>query len=191
MIMRMEFKLLPTLVLLLSLTACSSAFLIKSDPPGASVYMDEKLMGQTPLKLAQKDLPYVDNIHLRVEKQDYGTFETIIPGPHLASLGEEIAIQIPKAPDETAIINQKVSLIIQAHRLALDGQTHQAIQILDQLIAENPKLISAHLLKGSILFLGKNLASAREAYEQVLVLDPSNREAIKMLEYIQAARPSP
>jgi tetratricopeptide (TPR) repeat protein len=167
-------------------SACSSArYIVKSDPPGASVYFDDKLVGKTPLEIDTKKLPNSENIDIRVEKENYGKFQGIIPGTGMANLGQEIFVHIRKQENTTELADRQIAEIMEAHQLALNSQYAPAIQAVDRVIAESPELAAAQLLKASILFLSQNYKAALDQYQKVLELDPTSNEALKMVKFIQ------
>jgi tetratricopeptide (TPR) repeat protein len=61
----------------------------------------------------------------------------------------------------------------------------EAIEAANRIISEDPNLVAAQLLKGSILFLSKNYTDARTQYNHVLEMDAANQEANQMLEFMR------
>jgi hypothetical protein len=177
-------RFLSALTAIIVCSACSTAYNVKSDPVGASVYINDKLMGRTPLRIAQKDLPLEESLQLKIVKDEFGTFTAVIPGPKTSTLGEDIFARIPKDKDETSSLNNKMDQIMHAHKLALDGRYQEALRIVDQVIEEDPKLVTPQMLKASIFFLSKNYTGASSQYRHVLEIDPTNREAVKMLDFM-------
>lgn len=67
------------------------------------------------------------------------------------------------------------------------GQTERAVKDLKSLIREYPHLIPARLKLGLILYNTNNIAEATEQWENVLVRDPVNPEALRYIRMAQAA----
>lgn len=67
------------------------------------------------------------------------------------------------------------------------GQTDRAVKDLKSLIREYPHLIPARLKLGLILYNTNNIAEATEQWENVLVRDPVNPEALRYIRMAQAA----
>jgi tetratricopeptide (TPR) repeat protein len=158
---------------------------IKSDPPGSTVVINEKKIGQTPLDVSIKELPDAENINIEVSKEKYGKFEGIIPGPRIATLGQDVFIKVPKLETDSEIINKRIAELLHAHQLALRSHFSEAIEAANRIISEDPNLVAAQLLKGSILFLSKNYTDARTQYNHVLEMDAANQEANQMLEFMR------
>jgi tetratricopeptide (TPR) repeat protein len=172
--------------LLLVLSGCgSSKLVIESDPAGGEVYIDDKLMGKTPLTVAYNTLPYEDNLTLRIEKHDFSALIAVVQGPRQAGIGEKVHLKLSKAPDEVAKLNAQLDRVMQAHKLAMDRHYIESERIIDQMLAEFPELIAPRLLKGAVFMMAKNYDKAQAEYQEVLGLDPANVEATKMLTYLQ------
>ena len=67
------------------------------------------------------------------------------------------------------------------------GQKDRALKDLRQLVREFPALVTARLKLGLILYNSNNVAEAVEQWENVLVRDPENPEALRCLKMAQAA----
>jgi tetratricopeptide (TPR) repeat protein len=170
---------------LLLITGCASQKLvIESTPSGGTVYINDKKMGTTPLSVNYNELPYDDNISLRIEKQNFSPVTAFVQGPKQAGIGEKVQVKLSKAPDEAAELNAQLDRIMAAHKLALEHHYIEAERLVDQMIADHADLIAPRLLKGAILMMAKNLEEAKQQYQGVLELDPANSEATKMLTYL-------
>lgn len=67
------------------------------------------------------------------------------------------------------------------------GQTDRATKDLKALLREYPHLVAARLKLGIILYNSNNVADAVEQWENILIRDPQNPEALKHLKMAQAA----
>lgn len=67
------------------------------------------------------------------------------------------------------------------------GQTNQAVKDLRSLVREFPQLTQARLKLGLVLYNSNNVAEAVEQWENVLIRDPENPEALRYLKMAQAA----
>lgn len=67
------------------------------------------------------------------------------------------------------------------------GQADRAIKDLRQLVRDYPQLITARLKLGLTLYNANNVAEAVEQWENVLIRDPENAEALRYLKMAQAA----
>ena len=178
-------RLVGLIVLLVS--GCASPKLkVESDPSGGTVFINDAQMGVTPVTLKYSDLPYLENLTLRIQKQDYTEAQAIVQGPRLAGLGEQVKVKLSRAPDEAAKLNAQLERVMTAHRMALENQYGEAERIINQLIAESPELIAPRLLKGAIFLMSKNYPPAIDTYQEILKIEPSNPEAIRMLEFLNA-----
>ncbi len=74
------------LTLALSLVGCASSTVIHSDPPGATFYVNESLVGFTPYSYMDRR-PAFSTVKLRLQKDGYEPLEvtplTSRPIPHL------------------------------------------------------------------------------------------------------------
>lgn len=173
------------------LVGCASKKLvIESEPSGGDVFINEKPMGKTPLTVSYNDLPYDENLSVRIEKEAFGTIRVYVQGPKLAGIGESVHIKLTPVADDTSELNALLDRMLSAHKLALDQRFLEAQRIIDQMIAEHPKLIAPRLLKSAIFVMAKNYSEGRQQYKEVLKLDPGNAEATKMLSYLESRAPS-
>ena len=67
------------------------------------------------------------------------------------------------------------------------GQAERAIKDLKQLVRDYPQLVTARLKLGLTLYNANNVAEAVEQWENVLIRDPENAEALRYLKMAQAA----
>lgn len=67
------------------------------------------------------------------------------------------------------------------------GHHDRAVKDLRHLIREYPHLVSAKIKLGLVLYNSNNIADAVEQWENVLVRDPENPEALRYLRMAQAA----
>jgi tetratricopeptide (TPR) repeat protein len=67
------------------------------------------------------------------------------------------------------------------------GQTERATKDLRTLVREFPHLVAARLRLGQVLYNSNNIADAVEQWENVLVRDPENPEALRFLKMANAA----
>lgn len=67
------------------------------------------------------------------------------------------------------------------------GQNERAVKDLKALVREFPQFTSARVKLGIVLYNSNNIADAVEQWENVLVRDPENPEALKYLKMAQAA----
>jgi hypothetical protein len=59
------------------LTGCYSATMIKSDPPGAKIYVNNEAVGITPYRYGDDKLAF-SRTEIRIEKEDYEPFQTTL-----------------------------------------------------------------------------------------------------------------
>lgn len=173
------------LVLLALLPACGHKYVFRSDPSEAEVYLNDTHVGKTPLELSLGDLPQTHNIHLRMAKEGFVSFDGIIPSPSISTLGSDVLIALSRGEDETDKLNRNMGLIINAQKLLVTRKYPEALKLVDQAIAENPRYLYAQLLKGSIYFLSKDFTAAMTQFQKVIELSPSNTEAIRMVNYLR------
>jgi cellulose synthase operon protein C len=65
--------------------------------------------------------------------------------------------------------------LLQARHVATQGDIDKALTLVDTLLADDPKRIEAHQLKGQLLWLGKrDLPGAAQSFRAALELDPKS-----------------
>jgi len=84
--------------------------------------------------------------------------------------------------------NRKAELTMRiAECLVQVGEVERAIRDLKGLIREYPQFTAARLKLGIIYYNQNNLADATEQWENILLRDPQNPEALRLLKMAQAA----
>jgi tetratricopeptide (TPR) repeat protein len=68
-----------------------------------------------------------------------------------------------------------------AARRVAEGKYSQAVELCREILADNPQLLSAHLIYGKALYLSGQAESAAEQFRHALALDPDNLVALKYL----------
>jgi tetratricopeptide (TPR) repeat protein len=182
-----SFRKALSLVLVLAFTGsgCAKKYLIKSDPTEANVYVNDKLLGVTPLSIRFKDYTQTAEVKLKVEKEGVGSVTAVLPDVSSTTLSGDILVTIPKTEPEESKINRLFLLYESAQELAKQRRFSEALRVTDTLIGENPRYIFAQNLRGSILFLSHNYLAAEGQWKKVLEIDPANKEAVKMLDYLK------
>lgn len=168
------------------LGGCASHYVIHSEPDGASVYINDKLVGQTPVEVSFSDLPQMPNLTLKLVKDGHGRFEGILPGPVMGELSKDIDITIPRVEDDAMRVNKMMSFVGQVGELTNQERYNEALKIIDSYIQENPKYVYPQILKASVLFLTKNYSASLALYQKVLEQEPGNPEALRMMQFIKA-----
>lgn len=166
-------------------TGCGHYYTFKSDPGEANVYLNDTLVGKTPLEVPTGDLPPTDNIRVRITKDGYTSFQGIIPSPSISTMRADIAVSLNKGEDETDKVNRQIGYIINAQKLVMVKKYDDALKLAEKAIQENPRYVYAQLLKGSILFLNHSYTPALAQFQKVLEFDPTNTEAIRMINYLK------
>lgn len=75
---------------LLFITGCSSTTMIQTEPPGAKVYADNMLLGESPVQI--KDYKFAtSSTYIKLEKEGYETLNTVICKDEKIHVGAAIA----------------------------------------------------------------------------------------------------
>ncbi len=164
---------------------CARSFTIRSEPSEADVLLNDNPVGKTPLVIPYSELPATPNIRVQVKKDNYGSFQGILPGQNSAALSSEILVAIPKSDDDSDKFNKIMATILKAQQLALQKREADALKLADDALKDHPKVAALHLVRASILFLSKNYTGSLASYQKVLELDGTNPEAAKMVEYFK------
>ena len=116
---------------------------------------------------------------IRVSKAGRSPVQAIIPGGAAPLLSSEVVLKLPEKEDELQHLNRMTTLLWRAQKLSGLGRYTEASRIADDLLAEEPQFVGAHLLKATILFLSKNTPKAQEEWKKALEIDPANEEAAR------------
>jgi hypothetical protein len=77
------------LTLALSLVGCASSTVIHSDPPGATLYVNESLVGFTPYSYTDRR-PALSTVRLRLQKDGYEPLEVTLSRNETIEVGNVI-----------------------------------------------------------------------------------------------------
>src|SRR5581483_10437410 len=120
---RFAHKTLPV-ILLVTLplwVSCAPRLIVRSDPTGAEVSVNDKSIGKTPLEVPTHGLGFGKNSYqIRVQKEGYLTYMAEVPTAHMGALQYEIFVSLKKGDDETQRFNRNMGFIIEAQKLILE-----------------------------------------------------------------------
>jgi tetratricopeptide (TPR) repeat protein len=164
------------------------SLLVRSDPSGANVFVDDTLRGQT--ELLVESLPEGPH-RLRLEKEGYGPVsQAFIVGPDKVA---SLSIQLQKFETEAVSIAQ---LAQQATEFFDGGRWLEASQRCDQILERDPKNLTAGALKNRIrkhfwqeaqaARRRNKLDDARVALENLLKSSPQDAAAVRELKTLKA-----
>jgi hypothetical protein len=95
---------------------------------------------------------------------------------------ENEARTFPSDPASAAAAERELNSV--GYRLLMEGRTPLAIAVFRANVERNPKSANAHDSLGEAYLAAGDFAHAREAYREVLTLDPGNDNATRMLRTI-------
>lgn len=170
-------------MLLVNIGCSTHMYTIKSDPTDADVLLNGKLVGRTPYSFPVESLPKDQDSILQINKEGIYTTQAVIPGGATALMSTEVLFTLPKKEPELQRLNRMSLILWRAQKYSGQGRYPEASKVVEEVLSEEPMLVSAHLLKASILFLSKNVNGAVTEWKRVLELDPANEEANRALRF--------
>ncbi len=188
---------------LAGLPACAQKFVIKSDPPEASVYLvtpekgEKKLVGPTPLEATPARLRelYGDEkgasdqyVELMVEKDKFKSERILVPFGSMGSQVTEVQVRMKEGVDEERTAMDLVQSLLLAQKYAALKEYERAVIELDKILASHPKFIRALAMKGAVYFVQQKWDESARWYEEVLKVDPQAQEGVEMLARIKDGR---
>jgi len=95
---------------------------------------------------------------------------------------EKAALAFPADPGTVAAAERELNAV--GYRLLMEGRIPLALAVFRANVERNPKSANAHDSLGEAYLAAGDFSRAREAYREVLALDPGNENAKKMLRTI-------
>ena len=186
---------LTSFVLLISF-GCSSKFVVKSEPPEASVYFvdvksgEKKSIGKTPLEMPAEDVKKaVENMPspgefytVVVEKNGYETQTFSLPTAQYTTLVTSLDVKLKEGVVQKELKLAKTILdqLFLAQKFALKNQFERAHIEIDKVVEQFPNFSRALTMRASIYFAQKNYSESLRWFEEALKVEPTLDEAIKM-----------
>lgn len=163
--------------------------LLKSNPQGAEVYIDEKFVGVTPLSLKKESLFDKNNqfvlvslrkkfyrpIGIFVREKDFESYDVTLIKMNSEDFKQSILLDFEKE------INQFSRSLLEAHGLLVVKDLKKAKIMIDRLISEYPNIAVLHTMLGNISFEEEDYQNARGHLLRAVALDPEDKSAIRML----------
>ena len=182
--------------LALSTVACSHTVLLRSEPPGASIFIVDSsgkrgaLAGTTPATLTpQSTQGYVS---YEVQKNGYESTTVVVP---LVEAGRiNLGVTLKQINDayfqerfqkvQTRVLSTQFFELLKLQNAILDRQ-HKEVERLTKIMQKDFDQVSAwHSMLGNYHLLQNNRKQAVVYYQKALELDPQNTEAEGMLKYL-------
>jgi len=104
-----------------------------------------------------------------------------LAGNDLAGV-EKAALAFPADPGTAAAAERELNAV--GYRLLMEGRIPLALAVFRANVERNPKSANVHDSVGEAYLAAGDFSHAREAYREVLALDPGNENAKKMLRTI-------
>lgn len=185
------------LVLIISSEVVAEQLKLKSDPPGAKIFVRDLSgvqnikVGNTPYEANLLDLAsnYAkSNFFLVViEKEGYET-QSILLSDLLKS---DIDLSINLIPKEDILhyrkLDKSVNDLMESQRLLRAQQYDEAITLLKTVEMEQPKLSIVPEIIGSAYYLKKDQRASLTWFEKAYRINPENKDAFTMKSYLRKA----
>ena len=196
--MRNFLNVATTLSMSTLLGACAPNLTIKSEPPGANVYLlrsngDKHALGTTPIEVKVRDLEALapqtsvtgEMIPLNFEASGFHPVQVMLPPMRLGVSEASINVQMKAASQADTAADQLLRYLHNAQKFANAGIYQSAIDEVDKALKQNPNFIRGLSMKGSILYVQNRFDESLALYEKALSLDEGFDEAIRMITEIK------
>lgn len=188
--------------ILLFVTACSTKFIVVSDPPQAEVFImdlksgEKKTIGKTPIEMPVEDVkksltnkPTAGEFYtIVVEKPGFDAQTFSIPAGQFTTLVTSLDVKMKegKSVKELKIAKEILDHLFLAQRFAVTGQFERSHIELDKIIVQFPSFARAYSMRASVFYAQKNYPESLKWYEEAIKLDPDLEEAVKMTAKIRS-----
>ncbi len=173
------------LMVLPILVSCSSLQVV-STPPEADVFIEtsagtrsDKPICSTPCVI--EEFPKGDFFFLIFEKKGYGREKILLSKPGILEFRTTVETAMIYGASQKKM-NAIVNNMLNARKFIDNGQLGEALAAVENVITEDNEFAKAYALKGTIHYLKKELDLAKAAWRKTLELDPSDVEALNMLQ---------
>ncbi len=182
---------------LASFSACSSAFIVKSDPLQADVFVLDpvsgvkKAIGKTPLELAPSAIREAageavlagECFSVIIEKKDYVSEKILVPSSRFGTLATVLDVKLKKGENEKEqfLAQDALDHLFLARSMALKKEYQRAQVEVDKVLTTFPAFPRALAMRASIYYMEGKLADSQKWYEEALKADPKFEDAVKML----------
>ncbi len=182
--------------ILVSVSACSSVFTVKSDPVAADVYFqdpksgEKKALGKTPLTLPKSELRKTVGTGVEsgqfftvvVEKTGYLPANFSIPATGFGTMATILDVKLKEGTSqkEARVAKDILDKLFLAQKFALSAQFERAQIEIDKILSEFPAFPRALSMRASIYFAQKNYAESIKWYDEALKADPQLEDAVRM-----------
>ncbi|MBX2989214.1 MAG: tetratricopeptide repeat protein [Bdellovibrionaceae bacterium] len=197
--LKRRHQLLPLFACLWLCSACTSKLILQSDPPEADILLstsgqkDKVKAGKTPLELTEKQLADMlkltpqrtDLIEVTFEKADRETRTILLPSNRWGELTKTVKVELSPRENEGTTVTRLLRHLFNARKFAESRQYDQAHAEIDRALQLDSTLAQAMVMKGSVYFLQGQTTEAEAWYKKALEKDPSQSEAVQMLEKIR------
>jgi tetratricopeptide (TPR) repeat protein len=189
-------SLLMLLVLVLVFTSCggSSVINLRSSPPKSDIYIKKingtfKKVGTTPMTLKAEDIaekyqiagPFI----LEFRKDGYHLINTLVT--ELNAVDMDLSMELPPITGVGSAerLDEIVGMLFEVQRLINGSRFDEASKVLDELEKIVPHLSVTHEFRGGLFTLQRKYKEALSAFENAYRLNPKNKEALRMLNYVR------
>lgn len=186
----------------LSLVSCATHHVsLLSNPTKARIYSrgtnesKGKLIGETPISLSALDLNKDSStsgpIVIEFEKDGYDTKSILLTEAAVAGMIISADLSLSNSLADSQQLNWSVESLFEAQRLIRVGRHEEALRVLNTVEKVAPQLAVLHELKGTLYYLKNQYQEARDAYAQVLRINPKNLDAISMMHILKGLTREP
>ena len=190
-------KVFALLLILTATLGCSVANVkIHTNPSGADVYArpvgggDMQLVGKTPIFIDSREMDQkfgngAGAIYMELRKDGYKTDKLFVTEISRIDLSINKDLKPKRDLEMQYWMNHHISEMFEVRRLVNAKRYGIALQKIRELKKESPMISKVHEMEAGVLLLKRNYREALDAYRLSVKYDPENREAVKMVRYLE------
>ena len=192
-------KIFIPILLLLGTSACTSKFIVRSEPSDGEVLVrkngaqEGKVIGKTPLEISSSDLKekfgldYTSGelLEIIVSKPDFVSEKFQIPASRFGTMQTELFAKLKAGSNDSEKVKAVVQHLTNAQKFSALGEFERAQIELDKVFVLAPNFSKALTMQGSLYFLQKKYNESLDSFEKALQNDPQLEDATKMIAYIR------
>lgn len=144
-----------------------------------------KTLGKTPLEIPIDDAISGDAGTITVQKKDYMRVSTLVSKGSLGATKQIYRIKLSPGMSGSSLASNLMKQIRLAQNYLSLKDFENAHKAVDQALEWDPTFTFGVSFKAGIFFVQKKYPQAKELYQRVLVQDPNETEASRMLRKIE------
>lgn len=185
-----------TLILAATLGCSITNVKIHTNPSGAEVYArpvgggELQLVGTTPLFIDSREMDQkfgagAGAVYMEFHKDGFKKDSLFVTELSRVDLSINKDLKPKRDLEMQYWMNHHISEMFEVRRLVNAKRYSEALRKIRELKKESPMISKVHEMEGGVLVLKRDYRDALDAYRLATKFDPENREALKMVRYLE------